>query len=114
MKKNIRLSELELVDLIRKVIYEQSTIATGTKIIQGPAGDPYEYKREGGKYYTRKKGSTNWILTKDQVANAIATKQRVKIDIFQRVNFLEQVFEFGNPTQCTIPATTRQRIKRHT
>ena len=74
MKKNIRLSETELVDLIRKVIYEQSTIATGTKIIQGPAGDPYEYKREGGKYYTRKKGSTNWILTKDQVANAIATK----------------------------------------
>ena len=54
MKKNIRLSETELVDLIRKVIYEQSTIATGTKIIQGPAGDPYEYKREGGKYYTRK------------------------------------------------------------
>lgn len=74
MKKNIRLSEAEFVDFIRKVIYEQSTTATGTKIIQGPAGDPYEYKKEGGKYYTRKKGSTNWILTKDQAANAIATK----------------------------------------
>lgn len=74
MKKNIRLSESEFVDLIRKVIYEQSTTATGTKVIQGSAGDPYEYKKEGGKYYTRKKGSTNWILTKDQVANAIATK----------------------------------------
>ena len=74
MKKNIRLSEAEFVDFIRKVIYEQSTTATGTKIIQGPAGDPYEYKKEGGKYYTRKKGSTTWILTKDQVANSIATK----------------------------------------
>lgn len=74
MKKNIRLSEAEFVDIIRKVVYEQLTTATGTKIIQGPAGDPYEYKKEGGKYYTRKKGSTNWILTKDQAANAIATK----------------------------------------
>ena len=74
MKKNIRLSEAEFVDFIRKVVYEQLTTATGTKIIQGPAGDPYEYKKEGGKYYTRKKGSTNWILTKDQAANAIATK----------------------------------------
>lgn len=73
MKKSIRLSESEFVDLIRKVLSEQPT-TTGAKVIKGTGSDPYEYKKEGGKYYTRKKGSTTWILTKDQVANSIATK----------------------------------------
>jgi hypothetical protein len=66
MKKIVRLSESDLLIIVKKVLSEQ--------VIQGKGSDPYEYKKEGGKYYTRKKGSTSWILTKDTAASAIATK----------------------------------------
>lgn len=42
---------------------------------QGGGNDPYEYKKEAGTYYYRKKGSTgNWIATTGPQANSIATK----------------------------------------
>jgi hypothetical protein len=66
MKKVVGLTEADLLSIIKKVLTEQ--------VIQGKGSDPYEYKKEGGKYYTRKKGSTSWILTKDTAASAIATK----------------------------------------
>jgi len=66
MKKVVGLTESDLLSIVKKVLTEQ--------VIQGKGSDPYEYKKEGGKYYTRKKGSTSWILTKDTAASAIATK----------------------------------------
>lgn len=33
----------------------------GGKIVQGTGNDPYQYKLENGKYYTTKKGSTDWL-----------------------------------------------------
>ena len=71
MKRKIRLSESEFVNLIRKVLVQQTL---NEQVVQGKGSDPYEYKKEGDKYYTRRKGSTSWILTKDKVADAIATK----------------------------------------
>lgn len=71
MKKNIRLLESEFVNLIRKVLLEQQT---NEQVVKGTGNDPYEYKKEGDKYYTRKKGSSSWIETKGNVADAIATK----------------------------------------
>jgi hypothetical protein len=44
------------------------------EIIQGKKGDPYEYKRVGDVYYTRKKGSSSWIKTSGKSSEAIATK----------------------------------------
>jgi len=66
MSKVIRITESDLYDSIFNILSEQ--------VIQGKGSDPYEYKKEGDKYYTRRKGTTSWILTKDKVADAIATK----------------------------------------
>jgi len=44
------------------------------QVVQGSGSDPYEYKKDGNKYYTRRKGSSSWIETKGNVADAIATK----------------------------------------
>lgn len=74
MKRKIRLSESEFVDLIRKVLMEQPETSTSVEIIQGKGSDPYEYKKEGGKYFARKKGTPNWIETKGDIAKAIESK----------------------------------------
>lgn len=44
------------------------------EVKQGAKGDPYEYKKEGDNYFTRKKGSPNWILAKGTSAKAIQDK----------------------------------------
>jgi hypothetical protein len=44
------------------------------QVAQGAQGDPYEYKKEGGYYYARKKGSKNWILTRGNMADSIEKK----------------------------------------
>lgn len=66
MSKVIRITESDLYDSISNILSEQ--------VVQGKGSDPYEYKKDGDKYYTRRKGTTSWILTKDKVADAIATK----------------------------------------
>ena len=66
MKKIIRLTESNLLSIVKKVISEQ--------VVQGSGGDPYEYKKEGEKYFARKKGSPNWIETTGNISNSIATK----------------------------------------
>jgi len=66
----------------------------GADVRQGGPNDPYEYKKEAGEYYTRKKGTTNWTKTTGSVANSIATKiygdkapfQTVKPQTTQTVN----------------------------
>jgi hypothetical protein len=74
MTKIIRLTESELVNLVKKVLSEQPITAPGVDIIQGVGNDPYEYKKENKVYFTRKKGSNKWIKTDGKISNAIATK----------------------------------------
>lgn len=54
--------------------FEDYSLKINEEIIQGPKGDPYEYKKDGSSYYTRKKGAPNWILTKGNVAKSIEDK----------------------------------------
>lgn len=44
------------------------------EVRQGAKGDPYEYKKEGNNYFTRKKGAPNWTLAKGTPAKAIQDK----------------------------------------
>jgi hypothetical protein len=44
------------------------------QVVQGDVGDPYEYKKEGGYYYARKKGAKDWILTRGNMSSAVAKK----------------------------------------
>ena len=45
------------------------------EVKQGESGDPYEYKKDGEKYYTRKKSSKGqWIALTGKSAEAIKTK----------------------------------------
>jgi hypothetical protein len=76
MSKIIKLTESDLINIVKQVLSEQSgpINAPGSEIIQGVGKDPYEYKRERGYYFTRKKGSNKWIKTAGKVSNAIATK----------------------------------------
>jgi hypothetical protein len=74
MTKIIRLTESELVNLVKKVLSEQPITAPGVDIIQGVGNDPYEYKKENKVYFTRKKGSNKWIKTTGKISDAIATK----------------------------------------
>jgi len=52
------------------------TVAAETtgQVVQGDKGDPYEYKKEGGYYYVRKKGAKDWIFTRGNTASAVAKK----------------------------------------
>jgi hypothetical protein len=74
MTKIIRLTESELVNLVKKVLSEQPITAPGIDIIQGIGNDPYEYKKENKVYFARKKGSNKWIKTVGKISDAIATK----------------------------------------
>ena len=76
MNKIIKLTESDLINIVKQVLSEQSgpISAPGSEIIQGVGKDPYEYKKERGYYFTRKKGSNKWIKTAGKVSNAIATK----------------------------------------
>lgn len=52
MKRIIRLTESDLIKIVKRVISEQIKQGTGT--------DPYQYKKDGEKYFFAKKGSENW------------------------------------------------------
>ena len=79
MKKIIRLTEQDLILIVKRVIGE-SYIDKSNKLIkensaivkQGSGGDPWQYKKEGNNYYAAKKGSNpNWILAKGKAKIAI-------------------------------------------
>ena len=76
MNKIIKLTESDLINIVKQVLSEQSgpINAPKSEIIQGVGKDPYEYKKERGYYFTRKKGSNKWIKTAGKISNAIATK----------------------------------------
>ena len=52
----------------------KSLYGLSEQVVQGGQGDPYEYKKEGGFYYTRKKGSPTWIKTSGKMSDAISKK----------------------------------------
>lgn len=64
--KIIKLTESDLVRIVKQVLSEQ--------IVQGSGDDPWEYKKDGDKYYARKKGSKNWVLTGGNAKESIKTK----------------------------------------
>lgn len=84
MKKIIRLSENQLINVIKKVIsksqgqfiFESKNIINEnfTDIKQGYGRDPFQYAKKDGKYYYAKKGTNNWIEQKNVTGiNAIKT-----------------------------------------
>lgn len=64
--KIIKLTESDLVRIVKQVLSEQ--------VVQGSGDDPWEYKKDGDKYYARKKGSKNWVLTGGNAKESIKTK----------------------------------------
>lgn len=64
--KIIKLTESDLIKIVKQVLSEQ--------VVQGTGDDPWEYKKEGGKYYARKKGSKNWVLTGGNAEQSIKSK----------------------------------------
>lgn len=66
MKKIVKLTESDIIQLVKKILTEQ--------VVQGIGSDPYEYKKEGDKYFARKKGANKWILAKGEPERAIKTK----------------------------------------
>jgi hypothetical protein len=64
--KIIKLTESDLIKIVKQVLSEQ--------VVQGNGDDPWEYKKEGNKYYARKKGGKNWVLTGGNAEQSIKTK----------------------------------------
>jgi hypothetical protein len=64
--KIIKLTESDLIKIVKQVLSEQ--------VVQGTGDDPWEYKKEGDKYYARKKGGKNWVLTGGNAEKSIKTK----------------------------------------
>lgn len=64
--KIIKLTESDLIKIVKQVLSEQ--------VVQGTGDDPWEYKKESGKYYARKKGSSNWLLTGGNAEQSIKSK----------------------------------------
>lgn len=68
------LTELELLNLIKKVVTENYTNKNNlkeAKEIQGKAGDPYDYKKDGTRYYYRKNDGP-WRLASGNAKVSIA------------------------------------------
>ena len=63
MKRIIRLTESDLTRIVERVISEQKITDLRKGGMPGiPEKEPYEYGRDGNKYYARKKGTQNWTL----------------------------------------------------
>jgi hypothetical protein len=55
-----------LFDYRKGIVISEQT--TNSQIKQGPKGDPYQYKKEGGNYFYAKKGTQNWVEQKNEQA----------------------------------------------
>lgn len=66
MRHKLIISEEEKQKILSYYLDEQ--------VIKGRGGDPWEYKKVGNNYYTRKQGSNKWIKTSGKVSDAIAQK----------------------------------------
>jgi len=63
-----RLSDEAQMQLFGTIVYPRN--AEGASIIS-PEGDPWEYKKEGNDFYTKKKEDEEWIPTDGAVSNNI-------------------------------------------
>lgn len=95
--KVIRLTESDLVKIVKRVISEQ--------VVQGDVNDPWEYKKEGNNYYTRKKGSQNWKLTSGKVKDAISSKIFAPTSPKQPQNQRQNNKSLVNPNQIITQPT---------
>lgn len=55
-------------------IVKSSFPLVSEQVVKGVGSDPYDYKRENGMYYAKKKSSQSWIKAKGDAEKAIATK----------------------------------------
>jgi len=60
--KKIRLTESELIQIIKRIVNEQATTVYTKNNPFKPNKDSYEYAFEEGVIYTKKKNSPNWIM----------------------------------------------------
>ena len=71
MGKIVRLTESELINVIQKIVKENIS----EEVVQGKGSDPFQYKKEGDKYFYAKKGSSNWMVqTNPDAIDAIENK----------------------------------------
>ena len=74
MKNNIDSYRKRFLTLLESTIGDVKPLIQ-EQIKQGGSGDPYQYKKENGKYYYAKKGQENWTeQTKPDGIKAIATR----------------------------------------
>lgn len=74
MPKKFSISQEEKENILSLHENVNKTKPISEQVIKGRGGDPWEYKKEGNVYYTRKQGTNKWIKTSGKVSNAIATK----------------------------------------
>ena len=55
-------------------IVKSSFPLVSEQVVKGGGSDPYDYKKENGMYYAKKKSSQSWIKAKGDAEKAIATK----------------------------------------
>lgn len=55
-------------------IVKSSFPLVSEQVVKGGGSDPYDYKKENGMYYAKKKSSQSWIKAKGNAEKAIATK----------------------------------------
>lgn len=68
------LSESQIKRLLEQSDFTSKIIQEEFQIVKGVGDDPYDYKKNNGVYYARKKGTINWIKTSGKISDAIASK----------------------------------------
>lgn len=118
--KNLIITEQERKQILLmhkgRYINEQSE----SKIMDGPNGDPYRYKKEGGKYFYAKKGTEKWTEQTDP--NKIrAIQYRIFKDTPEQkqgitdseADFMNNILEKHGLERTDKCKVTREDIKNH-
>lgn len=79
MKKVIKLKESDLENIVKSLIHEKDfskSYQLNESVVQGRGKDPYQYKKENGKYFVARKGkNVKWILLKNQKMIDVVSKK---------------------------------------
>jgi len=87
-----RLSDEAQMQLFGTIVYPRN--AEGASIIS-PEGDPWEYKKEGDDFYTKKKEDEEWIPTDGAVSNNI--KENIFNESCEDGNCKDEEYSETNP-----------------